>query len=274
MSARSLETRQRPVAQLRALEDGKSEDSKGRFEAVVSVFGNVDSYGERMIFGAFEKSLAERGFPPIIWTHRWETVPIGVTEEAEEAKGIKLLDGREVDGLRILYRLFVDDNATAREVDTAQRAMGGDGKPALREYSFAFFVKSELNIWDDEDEFEPVDATHVADLLEVDIIEAGPTLIGANPETGPVALLSRLSRRRDGKSAKAARAILEAGDAIVGLKAGAVLSQANRARIENAIDALGEVLADADKDQETDTSGGKSTTEERRREVAELLATF
>lgn len=264
--SRQLEIRSRGAAQIKA-------DSKaGRFEAVVSVFGNVDSYGDRMMKGAFVKSLSERGFPPIIWTHTWDDPPIGVTEEAEEVEGIELLDGRKVDGLRLLYQLFVDDNARAKEVDAAQRTLGGDGKPALREYSFAYYTKDELTL--DDDEFEPLDARHVRDLLEVDIIEAGPTLLGANDQTGPVALLTALaSRRRDGtsKRTKAARAWLEAADALTEVKAGAVLSTANRNRLERAIDALTEILADAQKDDDED---GKTVPEARRLEVAELLAAF
>jgi hypothetical protein len=49
---------------------------KGEFEALVSVFGNVDYGGDRVVKGAFAKSLArweEKGDPiPVIWNHMWE----------------------------------------------------------------------------------------------------------------------------------------------------------------------------------------------------------
>lgn len=269
------EIRSRGALQVRAIDDGSTGDTKGRFEAVVSVFGNVDSYGDRILKGFFEDSLKEDGFPPIVWTHQWGEPPIGLTEEAEEVEGIELLDGRKVNGLRLLYRLLVDDNQRAREVDAAQRAIGGDGRPALREYSFAFFVKEALTI--DDDDFEPVDATHWRDLVKGKIVEAGPTLIGANDQTGPVALLSALSRRRDAKGqrplgAKAAALLLAAAPALDGLKAGAVLSSANRQRLERAIEALEEILADADKeDDDGKQKNGGAAAEQRRAEVVDLL---
>ena len=51
------------------------DDSTGEFEAVVSVFGNVDLQGDRSMPGMFSKSLdrwRERGDPiPVIWSHDW-----------------------------------------------------------------------------------------------------------------------------------------------------------------------------------------------------------
>ena len=50
-------------------------DETGEFEAVVSVFGNVDLQGDRTMPGAFSKSLDNwkaSGDPiPVIWSHDW-----------------------------------------------------------------------------------------------------------------------------------------------------------------------------------------------------------
>lgn len=260
------ERRSRSVFQLKA-DDGQP----GRFEAVVAVFDNVDSYGDRILFGAFTESLAQRGYPPIVWTHRWEEPPIGSTAEAEEARGIKLLDGRTVDGLRLLFDLLIDDNARAREVNAAMRATGGDGKQALREFSFAYFTKEAL--WRDE----PDEDGAWRDLVKLDIIEAGPTLLGANPETGLVAMLSALARKAGGSRPDVGIALLEAAHALAGTKAGAVLSAANRTRVESAIEALQEVLADADGEDGKSKSKARSEAEpdlEQERGALELLAAF
>lgn len=68
-----------------------SED--GTFEGYGSIFGNVDSYGEIVMPGAFAKSLAkhakEKTSPLMLWQHSWDA-PIGVWDELEEdTKGLK-----------------------------------------------------------------------------------------------------------------------------------------------------------------------------------------
>jgi len=67
-----------------------SED--GTFEGYGSVFGNVDSYGEKVMPGAFVESLArhkrEGSNVLMLWQHM-STEPIGVWEDlAEDAKGL------------------------------------------------------------------------------------------------------------------------------------------------------------------------------------------
>lgn len=51
-------------------------DQRGRFEALVAVFDNVDGQGDRVLDGAFQKSLQEwrlSGAPiPVIWQHQWQ----------------------------------------------------------------------------------------------------------------------------------------------------------------------------------------------------------
>lgn len=69
---------------------GLSED--GTFEGYGSVFGNVDSYGEKVMPGAFVASLAkhrrEGSNVLMLWQHN-ANEPIGVWEDlAEDAKGL------------------------------------------------------------------------------------------------------------------------------------------------------------------------------------------
>src|SRR5690349_18212445 len=90
-------------------------DAPGSFEAVVSVFGNIDSYGDRMIKGAFARTLEEKGNPPVVWSHEWQVPPIGAVESATETD----------EGLLVKGRLFVgpdEGHAVAQQVYTAMKA--------------------------------------------------------------------------------------------------------------------------------------------------------
>lgn len=167
------------VDHFKALTNG---DAPGTFEAVVAVFGNVDRAGELIPKGAFADSLAA-GLPPVVWSHDWATPPIGVCDEAAETDG----------GLRVKGRLFVadgEDSPLARQVWTAMKAVGGDGRPALREWSVGLHVKKES--------YEEIDGVRVTVLEALDLIEFGPCLKGVNPATftvGVKALVDEVASR-------------------------------------------------------------------------------
>jgi HK97 family phage prohead protease len=177
-----LETKSFGVADLKATGPA----SGGSFEAIVAAFGNVDSGGDRMIPGAFEKTLQPppegRGYPPIVWSHLWGVVPIGSTANAEEVQGYKTSKGEEVDGLLIGGDLFVDEHQTAKEVYTAMSRKGGDGLPVLRDFSFGYKATEQLTAKDDG--FKAESSNHVRDLIAVDLFEVGPTLVGMNELAG------------------------------------------------------------------------------------------
>jgi HK97 family phage prohead protease len=149
------------VERVKALGDGESD---GTFEAIVSVFGNVDSYGDRVEPGAFATTL-QKGFPAVVWTHQWTEPPIGATLDAKETS----------EGLYVKGRLFIEDNQRAREVYAAMKNLGGDGQPPLREFSFAYDI---VNAG-----WEVVDEEEIFSLKELDLIEVGPCLRGANDQT-------------------------------------------------------------------------------------------
>jgi hypothetical protein len=179
-----METKSFPIAHLKALD---ANDEAGTFEAVVSIFGNTDYYGDRVYKGAFVDAL-KTGFPPCVWTHQWGTVPIGVTKdmyEVDRAQLDKLLPdggfGPEVTGgLYVKTGLFIADHEVARQVYAAMSAVGGDGKAALREFSFAYDIIT--GGWEVEDGEE-----HFA-LRALAPIEYGPCLKGVNDRTGLVAV--------------------------------------------------------------------------------------
>lgn len=146
------------VTQFKAADDVDS----GEFEALVSVFGNVDMMSDRVMPGAFRKSLARwesSGDPiPVIWSHDWKDPHshIGKVTEATET----------ADGLRVKGQIDLDA-AKARQVFKLLKGR------RVTQFSFAYDV---LDSKFDEEQ-------GVNDLLELNILEVGPTLIGANPDT-------------------------------------------------------------------------------------------
>lgn len=170
----------------------------GEFTALVSVFGNVDLVGDRVVKGAFADSLAEYAASgksiPVVWSHDWNTPEsyIGKALSAEETD----------DGLLVRAAFFDTDRAqTVRNLLTER---------VVSEFSFAYDVVDEQKADDGANE-----------LTSLRLLEVGPTLKGANPETVLVA-------------AKAAE---------VEAKAGRVLSTKNEAAIREAKQLLDGVLS-------------------------------
>lgn len=175
----------------------------GVVEALVSVFGNVDLGGDRVVGGAFAKSLenwAAKGDPmPFIWSHEWDNpeAHIGYVEQAEERP----------EGLWVRAKLDVD-RPFAEQVFHLLKSR------RVTQFSFGYTVQDSRFVKD-------ADGTEVRELLAVDVFEVGPTLLGMNPATQ----------------------LLEAASAIRGAKAGRVLSAKNESILRAAHEAIGEVLA-------------------------------
>jgi HK97 family phage prohead protease len=254
-----LEQKSFPVVQLKALGD----EGAGQFEAIVAVFGNIDSYGDRMVKGCFERTLRAppegRGFPAVVWSHQWGMVPIGASLEAEEVEK----------GLRIVGQLLIEDHSTAREVYAAMKLQGGDGLPALREFSFAFFIVDSAEITEDGET--------IREIKDVDLLEVGPTLIGANSETELIGVRAAPVTATTVALERSLHSVIKAAE----LKEGQVLSAANRGLLEDAIVALEKVLAsakpkDEPKDGSTPPDPDPDDADVQERELAarELLLTF
>ena len=157
----------------------------GEVEALVSVFGNVDLVGDRVMPGAFDKSLAsikEAGRAiPFVWSHQWSdpNAYIGKVTEAVETK----------DGLMVRAELF--DTPTAQHI----RTLLASG--VVSEFSFAYDVIGQRDGKDG-----------VNELTQLHVLEVGPTLKGANPATQLVGVRSADVAR----SSKAEAGELEVGD--------------------------------------------------------------
>jgi HK97 family phage prohead protease len=209
-----------PVAEFKA-----TNEKKGEFEAIFSVFGNVDLGKERVRPGSFEKTLArwdESGDPiPVYWNHMWE-------DPFANMGGIPPEDAKEIDE-GLFGRGKVDmDNPLAAQVYRLMKDR------RIKEFSFGYTVKDSERADDG-----------VLDLLELDLIEVGPTLKGMNPETQLLAV--KAYEQTVGQTKAWAAACAE-------LKAGARLSKATRSTLEQAYDLLGSLLSEDDQSPESPKS--------------------
>ena len=170
----------------------------GEVTAVVSVFGNVDKVGDRVVKGAFAKTLEEfksNGDPiPMIWSHDWSN-PMSHIGEWDASKAVETDEGLELSG-----KVHIGEGNPV--ADQAFRLMD---KNLVREFSFAYDVISE----------QTAKADGANELLELALIEAGPTLKGANSETRLVAAkaletLAKVGRSISAKNESQLREALEA----------------------------------------------------------------
>lgn len=203
-----------PVVGIKAgTADGLEE---GQFEALVSVFGNKDSYGDVVVPGAFKRTLEEwaaKGSPiPVVWSHMYQDPDyhIGFVVDAAERA---VAGGKS--GLWVRGQLDLDPDA--RKALQVNRLLKGR---RVTQFSFSYGIKAGGFAQSDE-------LGEYYELRDLDLYEVGPTLIGANQDTELLA-------------AKAAH------DLAVQIKAGRVLSASNEGRLRTAYDAIGEVLSALD----------------------------
>jgi HK97 family phage prohead protease len=132
----------------------------GTVEAIVSVFGNVDYVGDRVMPGAFSKTLENYAASgrniPFVWSHDYDTPEsyIGKVVEAEETS----------EGLKVRAELFDTPRAQVVRELLVNRVVS--------EFSFAYEVIGSEKATDG-----------YTNLTELNLLECGPTLRGANPMT-------------------------------------------------------------------------------------------
>lgn len=152
-----------PLAEVKA-------DGQGLFAALVSVFGNTDRNNDRVMPGAFKRTI-ER------WQQSGKPIPVILShshgEPGDYIGSVNPADMRETpEGLLVAGKLFMDQ-PRAREVFDLMK------KDLITAWSFAFqSVKDRMG----ED--------GVRELQDLDLFEVGPTLIGANPEAQTLVLKS------------------------------------------------------------------------------------
>lgn len=181
---------------------------EGVFEAIVAVFGNIDSYGDKILPGAFTDSLDEwaaKGDPiPVWWSHRMDN-PANCIGEVLEAK--------ETDeGLWVRAQLDLG----TEPADQVYRLLKGR---RVTQFSFSYDVDE--GAWVD-----PEDGPGFYELRKLRLFEVGPTPIGANQETELLDVKSAAER------------------AVAAIKAGRVLSEKNESALKGALDKIADGTRD------------------------------
>lgn len=153
------------------------DDTSGTFEAIVSVFGVVDSYGDVVMPGAFAEDLERwksSGNPiPVVWSHQWSD-PDSHIGEVLEAAELMPGDARLPAELKEFGGLWVKGRNDLGEPKAAKvhRLMKGR---RIRQFSFAYDVLDGAPA--------ERDGKAVYELRKLAVLEVGPTLIGVNRST-------------------------------------------------------------------------------------------
>lgn len=165
----------------------------GVFEAIVSVFGNKDSYGDKVIPGAFLEDLADwaaKGDPiPIYWSHRMDDPDFNIGH---------VLEAKEVEkGLWIKGQLDIVDPLPGSRAPQVHRLMKGR---RVTQFSFAYDIV--------EAAFVEIEDDYWYELRKLKIHEVGPTPIGANQDTELLTVKAAAGvARHIARDAKAGRAV-------------------------------------------------------------------
>lgn len=153
----------------------KTVGEEGQFEALVAAWDNVDLVGDRMKKGAFEKTLErwrESGDPiPVVLSHQWDD-PFALVGKADPRAVMETERGLLVQGKLDL------SNPTGAQVHKLMKDR------LLKAFSFGYSVPK-------GGQKKAKDGAN--DVSEVDLIEVGPTLKGANPEAQLQAVKSALT---------------------------------------------------------------------------------
>jgi HK97 family phage prohead protease len=155
-------------------------DEEGTVEAMVSIFGNVDLQGDIVEQGAFAKSIDR-------WRAQGDPIPVVVSHDYGDLwQHIGSADPNDVvetdEGLKVRYTVDIKDNPVAAQ---AYRLMK---RRTLKNHSFTYDVlDSEMKSGNRH-------------LKQLEFLEFGPTLIGANPSTDVLAVKSALEDKAEQKT--------------------------------------------------------------------------
>ncbi|CPR79289.1 HK97 family phage prohead protease [Mycobacteroides abscessus] len=226
-----MQTKQATIQIKAGPDDGLAE---GQFTAYASVFGNIDSYGDVVVKGAFANSLAEwaeSGNPvPLLFGHNMSDPDynIGHVESATEddhgllvtaqidissPKGLqvyKMLKGRRINQMSFAYDIL---DGSMAERPKAGETVGEDGSVPTESFY---------------------------ELRELKLYEVSVVTIGANQDTEILAVKAR--------------------EIAAGTKAGRVLSAKNESELRDAHEAITRVLSalDSTSDEEKASESGPS----------------
>lgn len=191
--------------------EGDGGTDLGGFDALVAVFDNVDSQGDKVIKGAFAEALAARETFPSLWSHQFN----------DDSAVIASAWAEETDEGLLWHASFLD-------TDRAQNVRKLMAAGLIREFSWSGRVKE--GGWINAEGEGPWGDGYY-EIRKVDLWEAGPCFIGANSETELLGVKSSVER--------------------LATKEGRVLAQKHVDALTDAHSILGDVLAAVTKVDET-----------------------
>jgi HK97 family phage prohead protease len=230
---------------------------EGIVEAIVSVFGNEDDGGDVVKAGAFATSLQKK-LPKGVWMHDWEQ-PVAKTLEGRElAPGDPLLPEK----LKLLGGLYIKSQFNL-ETQRGREAFSDIQFGIIDEFSIGYYATKVL--WNETD--------WTRELIECELFEWSPVLVGMNRETALLSAKSADSGSRGGlRFAEQIQAALDAaGDAQA--KAQAVLARAIeiKALRQKPEKKVGKVISQANADLLKGLSGTLQDTHVSIRSVFEAI---
>lgn len=155
----------------------KEVSETGRFSGYGSIFNNVDLHNDRILPGAFEKTLnrhKQRGsMPAMLWQHKMSDV-VGIYDDMTE----------DDMGLQLSGRLLIGENIP--EADKAYALMKNK---AVRGMSIGFNIPKGGESFNKEDE--------VWEIKEVDLVEVSIVTYPANPEAQIQSVKSAIENPRE-----------------------------------------------------------------------------
>ena len=208
----------------------KAIDESGAFEGIASVYGNIDSYGDIVEPGAFSKSIMERGKSiPVLWQHK-DPIGVGEVYDAGSHLGIK---GQILETVSL-------------GADAIKLAKAGIVK------GLSIGYKTMKDSWDNDLKARKL---HEVKLYEISLV------------TFPANELATLTGiKSESVEDEAIRALLEYQRE---LKAGRMISSANRSKLQSIIDIISALL---DVEEPDDDEAAKSKASEPLQHSADILA--
>lgn len=213
------------LSDLKVKEPAEGTGESGVFEGYASKFGNVDSYGDIVIKGAFTESLAaykpDGAGIPCYWAHRMD--------DPEMCIGETLTAVEDEIGLKVTVQLDIGSNPKAARAYELIKA----GRVA--QMSFAYQIDDAELVENDAAPFGEAYELRKLTIFEVSIVQ-----IGANTETE----------------------ITDVKNAVTHLKAGRKISAANAELLAQARDLINKVI-DATDDDGSSEEPDDDTAQER-----------
>ena len=151
-----------------------NDEGLGSFEALVAVFGNIDSQGDMVTKGAFADALATKAVWPSVWAHQMQddTAIIATATAKETDEGL----------------VFVADFLDTPRAQNIRKLMEAG---VITEFSWSGRVTE--GSWVDKEGVGPWGDGYY-EIRKVDLWEAGPCFKGANPDTELLDVKSAVSR--------------------------------------------------------------------------------